>query len=552
MSRKYLSIFLLMVVMICCVSAASATDVDNITVPDDTNIITDDIVESVDDVELDDSVSESDDVETNDDVSESDDVEITDANKIIGENNGPLRITPVNPTNYNTYFDVATGEYLGNAVPPLIFSGNFNNMLFKNFIINQSSIIIDATGATFKNVGFKFTAGNITLIGGTFTTTTTTKVNHVIDISAGDVEVTGVTMNLNAPKNKEFVAINVIGDTNAKILNNVITYTCNYVNKDVLNYVIRVKNSPNALIAGNNITAYLPLKEVAYYTGETDMDWDRVAVVGIENSNGFNLSYNNIDANVTCFDDSFPTLDSVIVLDSEDAYIGHNNVTEIDNVTQPGSANYLYAIDVYRCNHLNIDDNIIKLRSMGGTYINGTNNGTSTAYGIQLTGGHNVTIANNDIDTRNNGPNAGIYSQNYGGPTNLTIVNNTIYVEGNAGSHSWSLVTGMELQDNFGYIAGNKIKVYNKQGYVAGSNAYGISYSQWGMANPVFNITNNCVNLINGDYAVYIQSSDLTTYVTDNCLTSTNYVGDYAVYPATNVYISGNHNCTCTNCPVHP
>ena len=47
MSRKYLSIFLLMVVMVCCVSAASATDVDNITVPDDTNIITDDIVQSI-------------------------------------------------------------------------------------------------------------------------------------------------------------------------------------------------------------------------------------------------------------------------------------------------------------------------------------------------------------------------------------------------------------------------------------------------------------------------------------------------------------------------
>ena len=132
------------------------------------------------------------------------------------------------------------------------------------------------------------------------------------------------------------------------------------------------------------------------------------------------------------------------------------------------------------------------------------------------------------------------------------IVNNTIYAEGNAGSHSWSLVTGMELQDNFGYIAGNKIKVYNKQGYVSGSNAYGISFSQWGMANPVFNITNNCVNLINGDYAVYIQSSNPTTYVTDNCLTSTNYSGDNAVYHTTYVSISGNHGCTCTNCPVHP
>ena len=536
-----LFILTLLVVIIAFVSATSATDVDNITVPDDTNIITDDIVESVDDVEIDD-VSGSD-----------DDAEITDGNNNVKDTTltSTRGVINIYNNNYNLYFNPNTGVLTSTSGDDLKFNGNFNAKRFTNFIINDD-ISIDATNATFQNIGFSLIAGNITFTGGTFSTTTATKVNHVIDISAGDVEVKDVTMNLTAHQNKKFVAINVNGDTNAKILNNTITYTCTYTNVDYINYVIRVKNSPYALISGNKITAYLPLKEVAYYTGETDMDWDRVAVVGIENSNGFNLSYNNIEAYVTSVDDSYPTLDTIIVLDSEDAYIGHNNVTEIDNVTQPGSANYLYAIDVYRCNHLNIDDNIIKLRSMGGTIINGTNNGTSTAYGIQLTGGHSVTIANNNIDTRNNGPNAGIYSQNYGGPTNLTIINNTIYAEGNAGSHSWSLVTGMELQDNFGYIAGNKIKVYNKQGYIAGSNAYGISFSQWGMANPVFNITNNCVNLINGDYAVYIQSSDPTTYVTDNCLTSTNYVGDNAVYHTTYVSIYGNHNCTCTNCPVHP
>lgn len=550
MSRKYLSIFLLMVVMICCVSAASATDVDNITVPDDTNIITDDIVESVDDVELSDSVSESD-----DDVSGSDDVEITDQKVIEKENNRNHPVTvQVYNNNYWNYFDWQTGMQVVTGVD-FNFNGNFNAMPFDMFIINDNNTDIIATGATFQDVGFNFNANNAILTGGTFSTTTSTNVKHVIDISAGYAEVNGVTMELNAPNNKEFVAINVMDGTNTKILNNVITYTCTYTNAGYINYVIRVKNSPNTVISGNNITAYLPLKDVAYYTGATDMDWDQVAAVGIENSNGFNLSYNNIKVNVTDVSGWYPTLDSVIVLDSEDAYIGYNNITEIDNVTQPGSANYLYAIDVYRCDKLNIDNNNIILRSMGGTIIEGTDNGTSTAYGIQLTGGHTVTIANNDINTKNNGPNAGIYSQNYGGDTNLTIVNNTIYAEGNAGSHQWSLVTGMELQDNYGYIAGNKITVYNKQGYVNGSNAYGISFSQYGNAAPIFNITNNCVNLINGDYAVYIQYSDLTTYVTNNCLHSTHYTGNNAVYQGANVYISGNYccgNCTnCTNCPVH-
>lgn len=50
MKRSYTFIGLLMFVMlICCVSAASATDVDNITVPDDTDVIEiDEAVDSVD------------------------------------------------------------------------------------------------------------------------------------------------------------------------------------------------------------------------------------------------------------------------------------------------------------------------------------------------------------------------------------------------------------------------------------------------------------------------------------------------------------------------
>lgn len=552
MSRKYLSIFLLMVVMICCVSAASATDVDNITVPDDTNIIADDIVESVDDVEIDDVVDDVDDVASEDVV---DDSQITDSKVVKDDNVGPTRSTIViNNTNYVNYFNRNTGLLTDTSGNPLQFTGNFTQKTFANFRINND-IVVNASGVTFTNVGFSLEESNITFIGGTFITTNN-KVSHVIDVSASGVEVNGVTMNLIAPSNKEFVAINVASGTDAKILNNVITYTCNHLNEGYINYVIRVKNSPNILIYKNTIAAYLPLKQVAYYSTEDPMDWDQVAAVGIENSNAFNLSYNDIKVNVSCVGDSYPTLDSVIVLDSTDAYIGHNNVTEIDNVTEEGSANYLYAIDIYRCNNLNIDNNTIKLRSMGGTIIAGTNNGTSTAYGIQLTGGHTVTIKNNNIDTKNNGPNAGIYSQNWGGDTNLTIVNNTIYAEGNAGLHEWSLVTGMELQDNYAYVAGNVITVKNKQvGYVD-ARAYGISFSQAGNGAPVFNITNNCVKVINGEYAVYLQYSGQTTYVTNNCLNTTCYSGNAAVYPTTYVSISGNYacaNCTnCTNCPVHP
>ena len=56
---------------------------------------------------------------------------------------------------------------------------------FSNYIINND-VVIDATGATFENVGFSLTVANVTLNGGTFITTTSTNVNHVIDVSARD------------------------------------------------------------------------------------------------------------------------------------------------------------------------------------------------------------------------------------------------------------------------------------------------------------------------------------------------------------------------------
>ena len=127
--NKKLFGLLMFVMLVCCVSAASATDVDNITVPDDTNIIADDIVESVDDVEIDD-VSGSDDVEADDSVDDSDD-EITDV-KIVNGGNRPL----IDINNYDQYFDDLTGEMFSSTNSPLVFSGTFSNLDFENFIIN--------------------------------------------------------------------------------------------------------------------------------------------------------------------------------------------------------------------------------------------------------------------------------------------------------------------------------------------------------------------------------------------------------------------------------
>lgn len=494
------------VMLICCVSAASAADVDNITVPDDTSVIEiDDAVDSVEDVESD----------------EADEIVSTE----------PVTVTE---ENYGNYFD-ADGYMT--TTSDLTFTGNFTSKSFGNFKINNP-VTINAGEATFNNVGFDLLSRNIIMDGANFVYNTNDAYIYVYE---DDDIVQNLNINVAAPEDEDFYGIFVDGASNVQILNNVITYTCTNVNANNYNHVIRVVGGSNVTVSRNNITAYLPLKNVDFNQPYPSIYTDLVAGVAVQSSNDFKFTYNTLKVNVSNSDYGFPTLDALIIVDSNNSYIAHNNITEIDPVTQEGENNYLYAIDVYQCNDITIDDNRIILESKGGSIIPGTNNGTGTAYGIQLTGGHTgVTISNNYIHTSNKGPNAGIYSQNFMGDTQLTITGNTIYVEGYAGEHEWSLVTGMELQDNEAYIAGNTITVKNKATYNEGDNVYGISFSQYGTADPYFIITNNTVSVINGMYAVYLQSSEGAS-ATNNCLNTTYYCGNAAVYSNGDISISGNY-----------
>ena len=151
MKINYKLIGLVMFVMlICCVSAASATDVDNITVPDDTGIIEiDDTVDSVDEVEsegIDDTV---DGVDTQQNL------------------RGTANIN--GNTNIANYFDSTTGVLLSNAGNTLTFGGDFYkaNYNYKNFIVNRA-VTINANTANLPilhDMGFELIADGITLNG---------------------------------------------------------------------------------------------------------------------------------------------------------------------------------------------------------------------------------------------------------------------------------------------------------------------------------------------------------------------------------------------------
>ena len=521
--NKTILLISMLVMLICCVSAVSATDADNITVPDDTPVIEiDDAVDSVDEVKIDENDN-------------GDDNPVTTSKAVT-----------VTDTDYSKCFD-SNGYLNDTAVTELTFIGNFNAKSFGNFKINKT-IPLNVAGATFNDVSFDLLADNLVLDGARFIYNSH---GAVVYVNSDNDIVQNLNIVVNTPSTGDSFAILVENSKNVQILGNVITYTASTANQNCYNHVIRVDGGKNVTVSRNNITAYLPLKKVDFDQPYPSIYTDKVAGVAVQSSNEFKFTYNRLLVNVSVTNYDYPTLDALIIVDSNNSYIGHNTIIEIDDETEEGNNNYLYAIDIYQCYDITIDDNNITLESKGGSIIPGTNNGTGTAYGIQLTGGHTgVTISNNYIHTSNNGPNAGIYSQNFMGRTELTITDNTIYVEGNAGEHEWSLVTGMELGDDYAYVEGNTITVVNKAPYESGDNAYGISYSQWTPNVHVYEIYDNTVTVTNGDYAVYLLSAD-DTNVNNNCLDTTNYCCDNAVIigSGSNNDVSDNYCTQCSNCP---
>lgn len=474
------------VMMICCVSAASAADVDNITVPDDTEVIEmDDAVDSVEEVE------------------QTSGVDTCDGTNCDCEIEAPTLPTrsnsiTVTPSNYTSKF---TNNVFDDAnVDEVIFSGDFSSASFITLNFNQV-ITITAAGSTFNNIGFGLHSNGIVL--------------------------NGATIIMNAPAYSNCYAIDIQNANNAVVINNKINYTCTADNEANYNFAIKAGNSENVTIYGNEINASVPLKQPNWSIyGSIYSDY--VAGVAIEYCNNLKFDKNNLTVIGNKRVGDFPTLDAFIIAHSSDAKIRGNNIYEIDPVTATNEYSYIYGIDVYTCTNLTICSNTIDMNGdKSGGRIGG--NGTGAAYCIQLTGPHTgIKICNNTLTTKNNGPNLGIYSQNYDGETNLTICGNHIEVTGKAGSDPWSLVSGMELQDTYATVYGNTIDVYNVDEYVSEAYIYGISYCQFTSGDHIYNIYNNTVNVHHGDYAVYLDGV-INSVVTNNWLYSFSDMGDAVV-----------------------
>ena len=426
----------------------------------------------------------------------------------------------VNPSNIKMYFKdgVLNKEFAGKT---LTFTGNFDNL--GQLTINSDDVSIIGENANFKNTVFSIESCNIILKNLTFDSDTSIKSNNgaVIRINGDYVTLTDLKINYVVPNDVEAYAIladgyNGYSSENLKILNSYIYFEGHNDNVFKYNCAVKLVYANYAIVENNTIETSLPLKKVLFEHDGASLNSDYAYAVGLEESHDFIIKNNTIITNVnkrTAVD--FPTLNSIMLSKSDNGLFLNNSIYMTDFVTFPGVENYLYALDIYKLNNLLVMGNKISVVTTGGKLALGT------AYPIQICGPiSGIRITENDLYSFSNGPNIGIYSQNFYGDTDLSITNNKINVTGLAGTHEWALVAGIESQDTNAEIHNNIIEVHSIAAVNVDDNLYAISYRQSTAGDHTFDIQNNLA-FTDGFYAIYLLSSKYSL-ILNNTLISYN------------------------------
>lgn len=403
----------------------------------------------------------------------------------------------------------------------LVFSGKLEN--FGKLVIDVDNVTLKGTGANLKNVVFDISGKNVTLDGFNMELDSNFADNDgaAVQVSSDNVNLFNLNINYVVPTNVE--AYGIFGVSNQKnplrflrIINSTIYFEGHNDNAQVYNCGIKLLNCHDSLIKNNTIITSLPLRDVNFGAHGATLDSDYVMSVGMEGCRNFTLTGNTIISEVNKRPASnYPTLDCILISQSDNSLIHNNSIYLSDFETKPGLDNYLYGIDVYALENLTITKNDVNIVTTGGKLAAGT------AYPIQVSGPiDRVNITDNDLYSFSNGPNIGIYSQNYYGATALSITNNRINVTGLAGVHEWALVAGIESQDSNSIIHNNTIEVHSVGNVNINDNIYGVSYRQHTAGNHTFDIQNNTV-FSDGFYSVSILDSVDST-IANNLLISYN------------------------------
>ena len=379
----------------------------------------------------------------------------------------------INQRNYKMYFDnegVLKDEY-GSKI--LTFNGEFTD---KGVLtINSDNTKITGRNTLFNNTVFNIKANGVMLTNLKFVLNESFKnnANAGIYVTGDNVTVYNIDMTYDTPDNVDAIGVYSYDNTGFKLINSSFNYI-GHAFHEGHNYPILLQYSDDAIVSGNNINSTLPLREIIYAEGFLG---DKVSSFAAGYSKNLKLSNNNIYSDINFGDYQngvkYPTLSSVLIYGCDNSSIDKNNIKIEDLYTRKNIANYLYALDIYRLNDVTVTNNNIDVFTYGGYGRDGT------AYPIQITGpAYNLKVAYNYLHSVSNGPNIGIYSQNYYGSTEIDIISNFINITGKAGTDSYALVAGIEVQDSDDRILNNTIIVDTVGGYKAGDRVYGISYSQ--------------------------------------------------------------------------
>ena len=429
-------------------------------------------------------------------------------------------INYVYPSNINKYFTngVLDPKYRDKT---LVFIGDFENL--GKLTINSPNVNITGLNAHLKNIVFDIRKSDVSLSNLDLELDEEFEENHgaAIFVNGDNANLFNLTINYTVPDNVEAYAIlsnQYIGAyvDNLKITDCSINFEGHNEDLDVYNCAVKLNGAYDSIMENNTIICSLPLKLIIYGVGPESLDSEYVYAIGLEDCESFILNNNTIIVDVNKRPAiQYPTLDSISISRSDNVLISNNSIYMTDFVTPQGVENFLYGINAYNLNDLLITNNNISIVTTGGKLALGT------AYPIQIAGPTSgINITENNISSVSNGPNLGIYSQNFFGETELFVSNNNINITGLAGQHEWSLVAGIESQDTYSEIFNNTIEVHSIGEVKDGDNIYGISYRQSTEDSHTFNINDNTV-YSDGRTAVYLLGSD-DSNVSNNTLISFN------------------------------
>ena len=405
----------------------------------------------------------------------------------------------------------------------LVFKGEFSDIV--NLISITTSLKITSDNAVLRNIAFAVLSDNVVLNGLTLISNVSCADNGgaLILVAGNNVNVSNMNISYIIKESVDAVAINANGVSNLNVVNSNIFFEACPKDDTLTACAINIDGVSNSFINGNNITAVLPYLFASNY----DMKYFMMGVntvnpIRMRECNNVTFSKNNVNTTANDGSASFPTLQCMFIVGSNDCVIGGNNFSMIDTVIPAGTSNYLYGINIGYNKNLMISNNDFKMSTAGGK------DAAGTAYAIQGVECE-VSMIGNNITSISNGPNLGIYFASMtGGTSELYIANNLINVTGLASaSGSWALVSGIEVQNGNAKIYNNTIYTYNVGDYSPENYMYGISYAQYMYGDRSFDIRDNRI-YVDGHYAVSFINVDGSN-VTGNLLITRDLGGDAAV-----------------------